>query len=866
MLEVNVNENGRLSFHPSVGISPEATLFSLALEKEDSLSPSAQFWLGFTRHFVESVRLDPAVEELREKCQIALDRDKVKEFLDEAPFMQGGEYLNEECLFTQWNQLQNHFSNELKFFKGSVKEYFLSLNPEAHLVGRVFFHLVENKQDTEFPFAFMATYLADAKEKENSTHRPLQYALKEYENNQEKLLLLLSTIRRASEASSLIKGLLDSGSIFEPLRWSSKEAQKFLEEVSLYSKVGVLCRIPNWWRPASQGAKLNFTIGDRKPMLGTNSLVDFDINLSLGGEKLSEKEARELLDQSSGLSFLKGKWINVDSENLSKALKKWKDVKKIMKKRQLSFHDAMKVLSGQESGPLGGHLADVEVTRGKWLEDLTVKLKAPEILRKTALPGKFKGTLRPYQYQGFNWLNTLHSLGLGGCLADDMGLGKTIQVLAFLQKIIDKDTGTGTHLLIIPTSLLSNWVNEIFKFSPQLKFFVAHPSNQKFNKLTNLTQRYLTANYDLVITTYGYVRRSENFKKIKWNYIILDEAQAIKNSGAAQTRSIKSLRSRNRLVLTGTPIENRISDLWSLFDFINPGFLGSKQEFQQTVKRLQKGNEGMGKIRSVVSPYILRRLKTDKKVISDLPPKIELKSYAYLSKKQAVQYQKLVRYVQESLEHSSGIKRRGLILSSLMKFKQICNHADQYIGMGNFNISGSGKFERLKDICETIFEKREKVLIFTQFKEIIGPLEQFLYKMSGEKGLTLHGGTSVKKRKAAVDTFQSDEYVPYFILSLRAGGTGLNLTAANHVIHFDRWWNPAVENQATDRAFRIGQTKKVVVHKFITKGTLEEKIDQMIEDKSKLLSDIIGDKGSEVKFTEMENEEIIDLIKMDRGF
>ena len=260
-------------FTPLLALLRKPFYFPLALEKKGSFSPSAQFWLGFTRHFIESIRLDPAVEELREKCRVTLGQDKVKEFLDEAPFMQGGEYLNEECLFTQWNQLQNHFSNELKSFKGRVKEYFLNLNPEVHLVGRVFFHLVENKQDTELPFAFMATYLADAKEKENSTHRPLQYALKEYENNQEKLLLLLSTIRRASEASNLIKDLLDSGSIFEPLRWSSKEAQKFLEEVSLYSKAGVLCRIPNWWRSASQGAKLNFTIGNRKPMLGTNSLV-----------------------------------------------------------------------------------------------------------------------------------------------------------------------------------------------------------------------------------------------------------------------------------------------------------------------------------------------------------------------------------------------------------------------------------------------------------------------------------------------------------------------------------------------------------------------------------------------------------------
>ncbi len=866
-VEVTANENGHLSFTPPLNTSPEATLLSLALEKEkerEAVSPSLQFWSNFAGYFIESVRLDPAIEDLREKCCVALAPDKVQEFLDDAPFMQGVEYLNEEYLSTQWDKLQNHFSNELKYFKGSVKEYFFSLNPEVHLVGKVFFHLVENKQDTEFPFAFMATYLANTRERENPTHRPLQYALKEYENNQEKLLILLSTIRRASEASSFIKAILDSGSIFKPLRWSPKEAQRFLKEVPLYSKSGVLCRIPNWWRSASQGAKLNFALGDKKPsMLGADSLVDFDISLSLGGEKLGEEEAKKLLDESDGLSFLKGKWINVDRENLSKTLEKWKNAKKLMKERQISFSKAMKILSGQDSDLLGNNFSDLEVTRGKWLENLTQKLENPSVMRSTTLPRKFKGILRPYQHQGFNWLNTLHSLELGGCLADDMGLGKTIQVLAFLQKIVEKDGGI--HLLVIPTSLLSNWVNEIFKFSPQLKFLVAHPSNQEFSKLKHMTQRSLTTKYDLVITTYGFVRRSEAFKKIKWNYIILDEAQAIKNAATSQAHAVKSLKSKNRLALTGTPIENHISDLWSIFDFINPGFLGSKQEFQHTIKHLHKENKGMGKIRGVISPYILRRLKTDKKIISDLPSKIEFKSYSYLSKKQAVQYQKLVRYVQSSLENSDGMKRKGLILSSLTKFKQICNHADQYIGTGNFSITGSGKFEKLKDICETIFEKREKVLIFTQFKEIIPPLEQFLHKLSGEEGVTLHGGTSVKKRKKAVDMFQSDEYIPYFILSLKAGGTGLNLTAANHVIHFDRWWNPAVENQATDRAFRIGQKKKVVVHKFITKGTLEEKIDQMIEDKSKLFADLLGSKSNEIKFTEMKDEEIIDLIKMEEG-
>lgn len=865
MLEVAVEANGQLSFLPPLKTSPEATLFSLAMKKENSSSPSVQFWCNFARHFIESIRLDPAVEELREKCDITLAPGKTQEFLTRAPFMKGGEYLNEDYLSFQWNNLQNHFSQQLKSFKGSVEEYLLGLNFETHLVGKVYFHLVENKSDPRFPFAFMATYLANVRERGNSTHRPLKHALQEYAKKQEKMLDLLSTIKRASQTSNLIKDLIESGDIFEPLKWTPKDAQQFLEEVPLYNEAGVLCRIPNWWRSISQGAKLNFTVGNKKSsLLGTGPLVDFDINLSMGGKTLSEKEARALLDESKGLVLLKGQWVNVDSDNLSLVLDKWKEAKKIMRMQKISFSDAMKILSGRGNPVLGINFSEFEVTQGKWLQSLTEKLQSPKIIKDTVPSGKFKGVLRPYQQQGLNWLNTLHSLHLGGCLADDMGLGKTIQILAFLQKIIDKEKGL--HLLIIPTSLLSNWTNEIFKFTPKLKFLMAHPSDQEFSKRTHITLKDLTANHNLVITTYGLIRRTEIFKKIQWDYIILDEAQAIKNSATSQTKAVKSLSSKNRLALTGTPIENHIGDLWSLFDFINPGVLGSKLEFQNMVKKLQKENKGMGTIKNVISPYILRRLKTDKKIISDLPSKIELKSYCYLSKKQAVQYKKLVHHVQSSLQEVGGIKRKGLILSSLMKFKQICNHSDQYMGMGPFRMTGSGKFERLKEICETIFDKREKVLIFTQFREIIPPLENFLFNICGEKGPTLHGGTSVKKRKKAVEMFQSNDYVPYFILSLKAGGTGLNLTAANHVIHFDRWWNPAVENQATDRAFRIGQKKKVVVHKFITKGTLEEKIDQMIEQKSKLFTEIIGRKSSEVKFTEMDDDQIINLIKMETGY
>ena len=370
--------------------------------------------------------------------------------------------------------------------------------------------------------------------------------------------------------------------------------------------------------------------------------------------------------------------------------------------------------------------------------------------------------------------------------------------------------------------------------------------------------------YDLVITTYGLVKRLEWISKYPWDYLILDEAQAIKNPGTAQTKAVKKLSAAYRLALTGTPIENRLSDLWSLFDFLNPGLLGNYSEFTKMTKRLAEDPKRYANLRRVVNPYILRRLKTDKKIISDLPEKVEMQTLTKLSKKQVVLYKKLVNELEKTLRkgEDDAMKRRGVILASLLKFKQICNHPDQYLGQNAYKESESGKFSLLREICETIHEKREKVLIFTQFKEIIPALDDFLTDLFGKKGIFLHGGVEVKKRKDLVKRFQSDEYVPYFILSVKAGGTGLNLTAANHVIHFDRWWNPAVENQATDRAFRIGQEKAVMVHKFVTSGTIEEKIAQMIDDKKELAENVVSSSG-EKWITEMGNDELLDLFKMD---
>jgi non-specific serine/threonine protein kinase len=443
-----------------------------------------------------------------------------------------------------------------------------------------------------------------------------------------------------------------------------------------------------------------------------------------------------------------------------------------------------------------------------------------------------------------------------------MGLGKTMQVLTLLLILRKADTRRPS-ILVAPASLMENWVNEIERFAPSLRVFVAHPSVTSAEQLRTIDDAELNE-VDLVITSYGSLLRIPDLLKRSWRLAILDEAQAIKNSTTKQTRAAKQLQARARIALTGTPVENRVSDLWSIFDFINPGLLGSAKQFGVFAKSLAKRTHNpYGPLRELVRPYILRRLKTDKTVIDDLPDKTEVKAFCQLTRKQAALYQETVAELARWLDQKEeGIERRGTILSFLMRFKQICNHPAHWLGDSEWPERDSGKLQRLREIVEVIGARQEKVLVFTQFREITSSLSAFLESVFGRPGLVLHGETEVRKRQTLVKRFQEDETIPFFVLSLRAGGTGLNLTAASHVVHFDRWWNPAVENQATDRAFRIGQIRNVLVQKFICRGTLEENIDTMIESKQQMSKDLI-EGGTELMITEMADDELLKLVALD---
>ena len=847
--------------------SPYEAFFHLAfIKNEIQLPANLMFWKKFASYFTETLRLTPSVETLREKQIIKADDFFFGQLLSEAPFFQGSEYLNIACMEYHWNGLNKYFQTKIAKYKGSVENFFRRYSSDIHLVGRIFFHLVEAKGEKS-PFAFMATYSVGLDRKKESKHRPLQYALTEFSDNSEKLLELLSTVSIAARKSSFMKELMESGELFYPLNLTPDESFQFLKEIPVYEEAGIICRIPDWWRSGKKGATLAVSFGEKKKesLLGINSLVDFNAKIMLGDMELTQAEAEKILKQSEGLVQLKGKWVVVDKEKLQASLDKWETARNLMNSEGLALSDAMRLLMMKQGDTgISDILNDnqVEVGIGDWLRDVMNKMRNPQILKTVKVSNDFKAVLRPYQHVGLKWLSLLDSLRFGACLADDMGLGKTVQVIGLLNNLRKKKR-TAPSLLVLPASLLHNWVSEFAKFAPEIKYGIAHPSAGEDAIGKDHAPKHLKK-LDVVLTTYGLVKRYKWIQEYKWHYVILDEAQAIKNPNTAQTKAVKQLNSYNRIVLTGTPIENRLADLWSLFDFLNPGLLGTRQEFKGFIKNA----DDLSALRTVISPFILRRLKTDKNIISDLPDKIEVDTFAKLSKHQLVLYQDMVNDLKKALQDSDGgIQRKGLVLASLLKFKQICNHPDQYLGTtseGGYAEKESGKFQRLREICETICEKREKVLVFTQFKEITAHLANFLEEVFGHKGFVLHGSVPVKKRKEMIERFQSDEYYPFFILSIKAGGTGLNLTAANHVIHFDRWWNPAVENQATDRAFRIGQKKSVVVHKFITEGTIEEKIATMLEDKKKLSEEVLANSGDASFITEMDDKELIDLFTLNK--
>jgi SNF2 family DNA or RNA helicase len=638
-------------------------------------------------------------------------------------------------------------------------------------------------------------------------------------------------------------------------------AHVFLTETAwLLEQAGFGVLLPAWWTRKGTKQRLSVRAHVKAPKmqggsgLSLEELVTFDWKVALGDQEMSLRELEALARLKSPLVKVRGQWVQVNAEEIQAALDFWKH----KASGEATLREVVQMALGARQAP--GGLPISGVTAEGWVKDLLEQLEGRASFGELATPGSFRGRLRPYQVRGYSWLAFLRRWGLGACLADDMGLGKTVQTLALIQR--ERDSGEKRPVLLIcPTSVVGNWKKEAERFTPGLRVLIHHGGQRtRGDAFRNKVQP-----CDLVLSSYALLHRDrEVLDQVSWAGVVLDEAQNIKNPETKQAQAARALKAGYRIALTGTPVENHVGDLWSILEFLNPGFLGSQAEFRRRFFvpiQAQRDAEAAGRLKRLSGPFVLRRLKTDKNVIADLPDKMEMKVFCNLTKEQASLYAAVVEDADKAIGDAEGIQRKGLILGTLSKLKQVCNHPTQFLGDNSPLPGRSGKLARLSEMLDEVLQAGERALVFTQFKEMGDLIQRYLQEEFGREVLFLHGGVPQKQRDRLVERFQNDPSGPrVFLLSLKAGGTGLNLTAACHVFHFDRWWNPAVENQATDRAFRIGQTKNVQVHKFLCVGTLEEKIDEMIERKQEVAERVVG--AGEGWLTELSNAQLKDLFAL----
>jgi SNF2 family DNA or RNA helicase len=650
----------------------------------------------------------------------------------------------------------------------------------------------------------------------------------------------------------------------EACRFGVEEAHRFLREAALLleeSGYGVL--VPSWWGKLDHGLGLKLHLNTpRDPgavagsnRLGMDALIQFDWQVALGGDTLDRQEFLALAALKQPLVRVRGRWVELRPEQIEKAMEA---LAGHVGERTMSLRDALQLGLG---GVDGGRLPVVGLSAEGWLDDLLTHLSGAQPMPRVGPPPGFQGELRPYQLTGLSWLSFLGRWGLGACLADDMGLGKTIQVLALLLHRKARGELEAPVLLLCPTSVVSNWRKEAERFAPSLRVLIHHGVDRHGDEAFGRAAE----RHDLVVSTYSLVHRDlERLSRVKWSALVLDEAQNIKNPAAKQTQALRGIAAPTRIALTGTPVENRLSELWSIMEFLNPGYLGGltffKRRFGLPIERYRDPT-ATEELRRLVQPFLLRRLKTDPKVIRDLPDKNEMKVYCSLTREQATLYEAVVREGLRRIEQAEGIGRRGEVLATLTRLKQVCNHPTLYLGDGSRLGGRSGKLDRLTEMLEEVVSGGDRALVFTQFATMGGHLRRHLREVLETDVLFLHGGVPASQREKMIARFQDERGgPPLFVLSLKAGGFGLNLTRACHVFHFDRWWNPAVENQATDRAFRIGQTRLVAVHKFVCAGTLEERIDELIERKKELAQQVVG--AGEAWITELSTDELRQLFAL----
>lgn len=804
-------------------------------------------------------------------------RNKLGVFLPERSFSQKSDEITDiskkwfESLFDPSNQIIEVSTDSFDHFAGIIKAWInKAILPSEEYRFRTCFkldppNLEEEETSWKIQFLLQAendlSLIIPAEKIWNYTSNTLDYLEKKFENPQERLLIDLAKI---SDFYSKIDDCLHFN-YPSNITLTKKEAFNFLENIVPIleeNEFGVF--LPSWWKNSQEKIILKLKLSDdnfpsqKESLFRLNEFLKFEWEIAIGDSSISIEEFEKLSELKIPFVRIRGKWIKFDKEEIREILDKIKT-----NYNQITFGDAL-----QHS--LTNNLVDsdsfnFELDDRGLFNEFKTKIGSTSKIEKLNIPNGFVGELRPYQIDGFSWINYLKDFGFGACLADDMGLGKTIQIIAFL--LYEKENNRYSNqpsLIICPTSIVGNWYKEIKRFAPDFKVYIFHGTNRPRRVDFEKT----ITNYDIMITTYSLALKDKtSLSDIFWENIILDEAQNIKNPYAKQTRAIKSLRSNYKIALTGTPIENRLSELWSILDFLNPRYLGTLKEFndkfgipiEKDFSKIMR--EQLAKI---INPFILRRLKKDPTIIQDLPEKFENKVFCSLNEEQAVLYEAVVKDLFNQLNETQGIHRKGLVLATITKLKQICNHPAQFMHEKKIKLNNrSCKFERLEEMLQEILDNKEKTLIFTQYKELGEMLVCYLERKFEGGVLFLSGETPQKTRDEMVRKFQENtnpDGPKIFILSIKAGGVGLNLTAANHVIHIDRWWNPAVENQATDRVFRIGQEKNVMVHKFVCIGTLEESINHLIEQKKELANSIIT--TGDIWLTELSTEDLRNVLSL----
>ncbi len=645
---------------------------------------------------------------------------------------------------------------------------------------------------------------------------------------------------------------------------SIEEAYAFLRDaLPILEAEGFVVWSPDWWQGSRPKLRMALDLrptrasGDTPSRMSIESLIDYDWRVAVGDEELTVEELTELARSKAPLVKLRGSWAEVRPAEIRQALAFLQE----HPGGQITMFEALRLCYAADDLETG--LPVTGIHAHGWVEQMLAGEPDETAIEFEDQPEAFQGELRPYQLKGMAWLRFLSRLGMGACLADDMGLGKTIQLIALLLCERANDPPPGPTLLVVPTSLVGNWQRELAKFAPSIRVMIHHG----LERLTGDQFIQEVGRVDVVISTYSLTHRDfEHISAINWHRVALDEAQNIKNPVAKQTRAIRSLTAIQRVALTGTPVENRLSELWSILDFLNPGYLGTATDFRRRfavpIERYNDADRTQ-RLRHLIRPFVLRRLKSDPTIEADLPAKMEMKVFCNLSREQAGLYEAVVGDMLSQIDQSEGIQRKGLILKTLVRLKQICNHPSQVLKDGGALAHRSGKCDRLTEMLEEVIAEGDCALVFTQFRVMGELLKQLLDDTLGEKTLFLHGGTPRLKRDEMVERFQARTgETPVFILSLKAGGFGLNLTAATHVFHFDRWWNPAVEDQATDRTHRVGQSRRVQVHKFVCAGTLEEKIDRILTQKRALAQHIVG--TGEEWLTEMSTPQLCDMFALAR--